>query len=191
MVLDKTKTSFCKPTLMLLTLNQLEEAAPYTGPKRTELILPNLNYTLAKYEINTNLRIAHFLSQVLVESNYFRYIQELESGIRYEGNESLGNIQKGDGRRFIGRGYIKLLGRKSYEEYKNHSGIDVVSYPHYVTTPRVAMDIAGWIWSKKNINLMADQDSIEGVTKLLTGDYLILRERQEALKKVKRAIGLS
>lgn len=176
---------------MLLTLNQLEEASPYTGPKRIELILPNLNNTLEKYKINTNFRIAHFLTQVVIESNYFRYIQELDSGVKYEGNDSLGNTQKGDGRRFVGRGYIKLLGRKSYEEYKKHSGIDVIAYPHIVTTPRISMDIAGWIWTKKSLNMVADQNSLEDVTKLLTGEYLILRERQEALKKVKKAIGLS
>lgn len=175
---------------MLLTLNQLEEASPYTGPKRLELILPNLNYTLEKYKINTNLRIAHFLSQLLVESNYFRYIQELGTGIAYEGEVALGNNQRGDGRRFIGRGYFKITGRGAYEAYKKHSGTDVVAYPHYVTTPRVAMDISGWLWDKKLLNIPADQDDLEAVTKLLTGDYLIIRERQEALKKVKKAIGL-
>ena len=175
---------------MLLTLNQLEGASPYTGPKRLELILPNLNYTLEKYDINTNLRISHFLAQLLVESNYFRYIQELGTGIAYEGEASLGNNQRGDGRRFIGRGYFKLVGRTAYEEYKKHSGIDVIMYPHYVTTPKIAMDISGFLWSKMTLNIPADQDNLEAITKLLTGDYLILRERQEALKKVKKAIGL-
>lgn len=175
---------------MLLTLNQLEEASPYTGPKRLELILPNLNYTLGKYKINTNPRIVHFLAQVLTESNYFRFIQEPGNGTLYEGNDSLGNLQKGDGRRFIGRGYIKILGRNAYEDYKKASGIDVIAYPHYVTTPRVAMDVAGWVWDRKQLNIFADQDSLEDVTKVLTGAHLILRERFEALKRVKRAIGL-
>lgn len=175
---------------MILTLNQLEEAAPYTGPRRLELILPNLNHTLQKYEITSNLRISHFLAQVLVESNYFRYIQDLESGMRYEGNLSLGNTEPGDGRRFIGRGYLKILGRKAYTEYAKASKIDIVSAPHFVTTPRVAMDISGWIWSKKSLNLLADQDSLEDVTKVLLGDYILLREREEALFKVKKALGL-
>lgn len=175
---------------MLLTVNQLEEASPYTGPKRTELILPNLNRTLEKYGINTNKRISHFLTQVLIESNYFRYIQELENGSRYEGIEELGNTEKGDGRKFVGRGYIKLIGREAYKNYKEFSGIDVVSYPHIITTPKIAMDIAGWIWTKKLLNIPADRDSLEEVTKLLVGDYLILRERQEALSRIKKAIGL-
>lgn len=175
---------------MLLTLNQLEEASPYTGPKRLELILPNLLYTLNKYDINSNLKVAHFLTQLIVQSNYFRYIQELGSGIEYDGELSLGNTEKGDGRKFIGRGYFKIIGRDQYLEYKKHSGIDVISYPHYVTTPKVAMDISGWLWSKKLLNIPAEQDNLESITKLLTGDYLIIRERQEVLKKVKKALGL-
>lgn len=175
---------------MLLTLNQLEEASPYTGYKRIELILPNLNRTLEKYNINTNNRIAHFLTQVLVESNFFRYIQDIESGARFEGSKELGNTEKGDGRRFVGRGYIKLVGREEYKNYKEFSGIDVITYPHVVTTPKIAMDIAGWLWTKKSLNIPADRDSLEEVTKLLVGDYLIMREREEALKKVKKAIGL-
>lgn len=175
---------------MLLTLNQLEEASPYTDPRRLELILPNLNYTLGKYKINTNPRIIHFLTQVLIESNYFRYLQEPGNGSLYEGNESLGNKYKGDGRRFLGRGYIKILGRNSYKEYKEFSGIDVIAYPTYVTTPKVAMDVSGWIWDKKQLNILADQDSLEDITKVLVGEHLIIRERLEALKKVKQAIGL-
>lgn len=173
---------------MLLTLNQLERASPYTGIKRLELILPNLNQTLEKFDITNNLRIAHFLTQVIIESNYFRYIQELENGLRYEGNESLGNTQKGDGRKYVGRGYLKLTGRAQYEAYAKNSNIDVITYPHFVTTPRVAMDIAGWIWKNKMLNVPADRNSIEEITKILTGGYLIIREREEVLKKVWNAI---
>ena len=173
---------------MILTVNQLEAASPYTHFKRIELILPNFNATCEKYDINNYYRVAHFLAQLLVESNHFRYIQELGNGSIYEGNQVLGNVEKGDGRRFIGRGYIKLLGRTSYSEYKKASGIDTLAYPHIVTTPRVAMDIAGWIWKKLGLNELADRDNLPEITKKLTGAYLILREREEILKKVKKAM---
>lgn len=173
---------------MILTLNQLEAAAPYIHFRRLELLLPNLNKTCEKYAIGTPYRIAHFLTQLLVESNYFRIIQEPGSGKEYEGVLDLGNTEAGDGRKFIGRGYIKILGRSAYTEYKSYSKIDVVSYPHFVTTPKVAMDIAGWIWDKKNLNEAADMDALLLITKVLKGDYLIIREREEILKRVKRAI---
>jgi len=175
---------------MILTLNQLEEACPYTPYKRLELILPNLNATLEKYEINNYFRISHFLAQVFVESNYLRLIQEPGIGFNYEGSIELGNTQHGDGRRFIGRGYLQLRGRKQYKEYKKASNIDVLMYPHYVTMPTAAMDVAGWIWNEKKLNLLADQDDLEGITKLLTGTYTMLREREDALHKIKKAVGV-
>jgi putative chitinase len=50
------------------------------------------------------------------------------------------------------------------------------------------MDIAGWIWDKKNLNDAADGDDILEITRALKGDYLIIREREEILKRVKKAI---
>jgi putative chitinase len=176
--------------MITLTANQLEDCSPYTNPKRIDLILPNLNNTLEKYKINGNLRVAHFLSQLIVESNHFRYIEELETGARYEGSIELGNVHKGDGRRFKGRGYIKIIGRKEYEAYKIENHVDVVSYPHVVLQPKICMDVSGWIWNKKQLNLLADQDDLQSVTKVLVGGYLILRERADALNKVKRVLGL-
>lgn len=174
---------------MILTLNQFEKAVPYTHYKRLELILPNLNFTLKKYSILNDLRIAHFLTQIIVESNYFKNIQYMETGQRFEGSMELGNTEKGDGRKYVGRGYIKILGRKQYTEYKEYSGIDAVTYPHIVTTPRIAMDIAGWIWDKKELNKAADENNIEAVTTVLLGSPLILREREEVLKRVMNALG--
>ena len=176
---------------MILTLNQLETACPYTYYKRLELILPNLNETLERYKIDTPLRVSHFLAQVFVESNYLRIIQEPGIGLDYEGSIELGNTQPGDGRRYIGRGYLQLRGRKQYKEYKKTSKVDVLMYPHYVTTPKVAMDVAGWIWGTKSLNILADQNDLEGITKILTGAYIMLREREDALNKVKKAIGLN
>lgn len=175
---------------MILTVNQLEEAAPYVDYRRLELILPNFNATCKKYDINNPFRVAHFLTQILIESNYFRIIQEPGSGREYEGIAGLGNTEHGDGWRFMGRGYLKLIGRKDYQAYKNFSQIDVINYPHYVTTPKVAMDIAGWLWSKLNLNEAADHDQLMAITLSLKGGYIQIREREEILKRVKKSMGI-
>lgn len=175
---------------MILTLNQLEEACPVTHYKRLEILLPFINETLKKYEITTFDRISHFIVQLICYSNHFRIVQEPGTGFEYEGSIELGNTQPNDGRRYIGRGYLPLRGRMAYKKYKKESKIDVLMYPHYVTTPKVAIDVAGWIWKEKQLNILADQDDLEGITKILLGDYIHLRERGEALKKVKKAIGL-
>lgn len=41
----------------------------------------------------------------------------------------LGNIESGDGAKYIGRGFIQLTGRSNYERYANLSGVDIVNNP--------------------------------------------------------------
>ena len=43
---------------------------------RADKFLPDLNEDLARYNINTPKRIAHFLAQVVYESGYFRRMEE-------------------------------------------------------------------------------------------------------------------
>ena len=173
---------------MFLTVNQLEEAAPYLDYRRIELLLPSFNATCKKYNIDNPYRIAHFLTQLLIESNYFRIIQEPGKGLEYEGVTALGNVTPGDGRKYIGRGYLRIVGKTAYEEYKKFSSVDVVNYPHYVSTPKVAMDIAGWIWSRLELNEAADRDAIMLITQVLKGSYVFLREREDLLKRIKKAV---
>src|ERR1051326_2343335 len=53
--------------------------------------------TLDQYEINTPLRIAHFLAQVAEESDGFCTTEEYASGKAYENRADLGNVNPGDG----------------------------------------------------------------------------------------------
>src|SRR5262245_16395432 len=55
-----------------------------------------LRQTLEEYEINTRLRIAHFLGQICHESAGFRTTEEFASGAAYEGRKDLGNVKKGE-----------------------------------------------------------------------------------------------
>src|SRR5215469_9026868 len=67
--------------------------------------------TLEKYEINTPLRVAHFIAQTCHESDGYCTTEEYASGAAYEGRRDLGNTEPGDGRLFKGRGLIQLTGR--------------------------------------------------------------------------------
>ena len=77
--------------------------------------LAPINKAMAKYEINTELRMAHFLAQIGHESGGLVYVRELASGKAYEGRKDLGNTQLGDGIKYKGRGLIQITGRANYK----------------------------------------------------------------------------
>lgn len=55
----------------------------------------------------------------------------------YEGRRDLGNIRRGDGARFHGRGYIQLTGRANYRTYGRRLGFPLVRRPAMALRPRV------------------------------------------------------
>lgn len=47
----------------------------------------------------------------------------------YEGRKDLGNTVPGDGKRFMGRGYVQITGRANYQKASNVTGRDLVANP--------------------------------------------------------------
>jgi putative chitinase len=98
----------------MLTIEQLQYICSKQTKSRLLLFLPELNKGMEKYEINTNLRMQHFLAQVAHESGCFTYVKEIASGKAYEGRKDLGNLHPGDGIKFKGRGLIQVTGHNNY-----------------------------------------------------------------------------
>lgn len=95
------------------------------------------------------------------------------------GKKNLGNIYQGDGWRYRGRGIFQLTGRSNYEAYKKYSGVDVVSNPDLVATINIAIDTAGYYWSARGLNLLADSNKIESLTKKINAGLRGLDKRKE------------
>ncbi len=183
---------FCasKRDKMPLTLAQLAQIVPRAD---AAIWLAPLEETMGRYQINTPLRQAHFLAQVAHESGGFRYRREIASGEAYEGRANLGNTQRGDGKRYKGRGLIQLTGRANYTDYTRTGayGLDVVVAPDLVATDdRLCVDVAGWYWQKKRLNAWADADDLETITRRVNGGLNGLAERRAYLDKAKRALGV-
>jgi hypothetical protein len=47
----------------------------------------------------------------------------------YEGRKDLGNTVKGDGKRFMGRGFVQITGRRNYADWSKRLGLDMLSKP--------------------------------------------------------------
>lgn len=141
---------------------------------------------MAKYEIGTTLRQAHFLAQVGHETGRLRWTEELADGKSYEGRGDLGNTEPGDGPRFKGRGLIQLTGRKNYQDFAKACAVDIMSNPRMLATDHVlAADCAGWFWSTRGLNGLADKDDVRGITRKINGGENGLAERKAILGMAK------
>jgi putative chitinase len=161
-----------------ITIKELQAIAPVSD-KAAELFLPYIY----KYQgdVNSPIRFAAFLANVLHESGCFKYVREIASGDAYEGRKDLGNVFKGDGRTFKGRGLIQLTGRANYSLIsKDWFGDDtLVKNPELLATPENAVRSAYWFWQRNNLNAIADSGDFKKVCKRINGGYNGLAERQK------------
>lgn len=167
-------------------------APPARRARQTEIIDavgPVLSSTLAAFQINTPLRVAHFLAQVAHECAAFSTTEEFASGAAYEGRVDLGNTQPGDGPRYKGRGLIQLTGRKNYRRYGGIINQPLEAQPTIAAQPVISLTIACEYWKDNALNRFADKDDIETITRLINGKAMHgLQERKNYLVKAKAAL---
>ncbi|MGB3238735.1 MAG: DUF4231 domain-containing protein [Geitlerinemataceae cyanobacterium] len=173
-----------------ITAEQLIQIAPNADADRLRQLAPGFNETLERFQINTPLRICHFIAQVAHESDCFNAMEEYASGEDYEGRDDLGNIQPGDGVRFKGRGLMQLTGRANYEEFSQDMNQDFVAQPELVAQAPYAVMVAGWYWDTRQLNPDADKDDIETITRVINGGYNGLDDRRSYLQRAKSVLGV-
>ena len=179
-------------TKQFVTAEQLIQIA---GTKefesRIRTLTPGVNATFEKFNINTTLRMAHFLAQVMHESGGFRWLREIwgptDAQLGYEGRKGLGNTKSGDGKRFMGRGLIQLTGRANYTTFSKAMGMPdkFVDDPKLVEASPWAVIAAGWYWNGRDINNPADQDDVVEVTWRINGGKNGLKDRERYLNRAK------
>lgn len=151
--------------------------------ERAALWAPHLTAAMDAYEINSVPRQTAFLAQVGHESGRLRYVREIWNPAqcpwqaRYEGRADLGNTQPGDGQRFMGRGLIQITGRANYDACGNAIGLDLLTTPELLETPKYAALSAGWFWDWKRLNALADLGDFERITRRINGGLNGLDDR--------------
>jgi len=100
--------------------------------------------------------------------------------------KELGNVNAGDGWRFIGRGMIQITGRDAYERFGRELGVDLAADPELAVDPRFSLAIAAVEWKASGCNALADADDVKAVTRAINGGYIGLDERRGWLVKTKR-----
>ena len=129
---------------------------------------------------------AQILAQTAKESGGFKYTQELGNEKyfeKYEGRKDLGNVNPGDGLKFIGRGFLQTTGRVNYQQFKDEFGVDVISDPSLLAKPEYAA-MSALFWFKKNDKKVkklsnGDWSNTEGVTRAVNGGLNGLDDRKK------------
>lgn len=200
-----------------ISLAQLKAMLPDQNDGLAEVYVDAINECMGIFDINTPLRKAHFMAQVLHETAYLKYTAELASGKAYEGRKDLGNTQYGDGPLFKGRGLLQITGRQNYvkcqaylREKLAEPNLDitstVVAAGKLATSPRLAALASGYFWRfiKPKLNTSADKDDIYWVSVYVNGwakqakpyypdreyEPNHMKERVQMLKVTKKAFGL-
>jgi len=170
---------------------------------------------LSNYNVNTKLRLAHFFAQIEHESglkpiaenlNYSanglrktfgKYFTDLEA-IKYQRKPEAianrvyanrmgnGNEASGDGFKYRGRGFLQNTGKNQYILLSKDTRIDFLNNPDLLLIEANAMIAALWFWQKNNLNVLADSDAINLITKRINGGLNGIEHRKELLQKYMR-----
>lgn len=163
---------------------------PASGARAATFAAP-LSSAMTEFKIDTPQRQAAFLAQLCHESGSLRYVRELASGEAYEGRLDLGNIKPGDGVRFKGRGLIQITGRSNYGKCGQALNVDYIATPELLERPLDACRSAGWFWSSRGLNTLADSDSFGMLTKKINGGFTGLDDRIHHWLRARKALGVT
>lgn len=155
----------------MITIELLERVFGQDSHHRIKMFFDYLDVYMKEYHINTPRRIAAFIATIGHESGRLKFTEEIATGEAYEGRADLGNVFRGDGIRFKGRGLIQLTGRRNYELLSRDYDIDFVSQPDLLSTPEYAVLSACWYWDKRQLNKLADTGNFREITRRVNGGY--------------------
>jgi hypothetical protein len=103
------------------------------------------------------------IATISVETRWFSPIKQRRSSsfLRglYENRKDLGNDRPGDSVKFCGRGFIPIIGRRSYEHFGIEIGKDLVRDPDLVIDPAIAAAILAAYFKDRDVRASADKQN--------------------------------
>lgn len=99
---------------------------------------------------------AYILATAHWETDRFNAMEEYASGEAYEGRADLGNTKPGDGKRYKGRGFPMLTGRRNYEMASEMTGRDLIEGPTLASDPDlsakvIVLGMMGGLFTKRGL----------------------------------------
>lgn len=139
-------------------------------------------------------RMSCYVAQVAHESGRFKYRREIwgptKQQLKYEPPNPLalrlGNVNKGDGKRFMGRGDIQTTGRANYlmmsvelRKLYGKESPDLIVAPAMLEDPFWCTVSGAVFWRKNRLNIYCDERNFLKLTKRINGGTNGLAERME------------
>lgn len=214
------KYSWRPQEFFMLTKAQLVECVPNIRAENLNKFYNPLNKAMKKYNINTKLRIAAFVSQLAHESGSFNRVEEnlnySEQGLRrvfgkyfrtrnpsiyarqpekianvvYANRIGNSNVSSGDGWRYRGRGLIQLTGKANYIQAGKALGVDLIKNPDWLTTAEGATMSAAWFWDMRSLNELADKQHFRTITRRINGGLNGLDDRLRYYNTALKVLGV-
>ncbi|MBY0475778.1 MAG: glycoside hydrolase family 19 protein [Nitrosomonas sp.] len=174
----------------MLALDRLKTHVP-------DAVLDQVPDCAEKFNINTSLRLAHFLAQCAHESAEFKAREEnlnySAAGLKtvfpryfpgnlaenyarqpekiasrvYGGRIGNGNEASKEGYKYRGRGYIQLTGKDNYSAFANSVSDDILGNPDLVASQYPLLS-AAWFWDTRSLNALADAGASDDVVTKIT-----------------------
>ena len=162
-----------------------------------DAVLAQIPDTAAKFNITTNLRLAHFLAQCGHESGGFKAVNEnLNYGAKgllgvfpkyfnattaaqferkpeliaskvYANRMGNGDEASKEGWKFRGRGYIQLTGKSNYTNFTKFIGEDCVANPDLVAT-KYPLASAAFFFNSNNLWAICDKGADDATVTAVT-----------------------
>lgn len=114
---------------------------------------------------------AYILATAHHESDHWKTLEEYASGAAYEGRKDLGNVRKGDGKRFKGRGLVQITGRRNYRDWSKRLGVDLIKSPELACNLFYAVQILidGCLEGTFTTRKLSDYDTYEDMRRVVNG----------------------
>src|SRR5262245_56019552 len=174
---------------------------------RIRTYLPDILKALRDLQLNDTDMLMMALGTVRAESAGFRPIDEGISKYntnnvddkanrnpfdKYDGRESLGNTEDGDGALYKGRGFVQLTGRANYKLIGGQIGHDLETNPDLANDPQIAAKtLARFLKNKEqDVRTALAGNNLAKARKLVNGGSHGLQEFIEAFKAGRAYLGI-
>lgn len=145
--------------------------------KRKEALIKRLR-DYAPKELTPH-RFASLAAQIAHESGGFRHVKELWGPTRaqrgYEGRADLGNVRRGDGKKFMGHDLIQITGRANHRDLTKwvretfNESVNFEENPLLLTQEKWLGIGALWYWTRRVDERFVEEGNQEMITRRING----------------------